>query len=626
MEKLLQHKHALFACGLVVLLLLSLCVELYGFNGGIMALDKADRVVTELGPEDLSLQNLERDETGHLLLGEGEPGFSVAAPMYIGRLCIATTPETPLMHVSFGDSEHYDVNHRMKEISVLRVMDEAENVDFLLSMDGDDWEISLGGIAVDNTLELNWLRIFAMVSISGTVLFFLVYRDLAGKKLHVSFLVIAIVFGVNLALVTPAWYGYDEGAHFVRAYQFAEFDLGLDDERENRWIEDVDDFFYYTGTANSPHNTYDERQAFMERYNDHEYPHSEHRATTAATYPFVPYFFAGIGILLARLVGFGFAASFYAGRIFNVLGYALVVFFAIKYAKMGKRLLFLLGLVPYALFSAGVYTADTLTVSFAILAIALYMNMLMAEDGSLNWRLPSLFALCVAAMAMCKLPYAPFCLLILSVPMKKFGGKKQAFLHWLLVFALVGGVSLATLLFGADKGIIQWYEPGMSVVGQVKFILTHIPTYIMIMFSHVRDFWTVYLSGSISEMGFTGTLHPVWTWLAVLTALALALLDREEGNKTLTALPKVACLFTAGISWALVLTALYVSFNIVAAPFIRGVQGRYFYPLLLPLLLLLKNSKFNLPIEKEKLNGLCIAVCVVLNIVAVTAVLGSYCM
>ena len=626
MEKRLQHKHALFACALVLLVLLSLCVELYGFNGGIMALDKADRVVTVLGPEDITLSNMEREESGTLTLGEGTPSFRVTGPKYIGRLCIATTPETPLMHVSVEAGDHYDVNHRMKEVSVLRVMDEAENVEFLLSMDGDDREIVLGDLSVDNTLELNWLRVFAMVSISGTVLFFLVYRDLAGKKLHVSFLVIAIVFGVNLALVTPAWYGYDEGAHFVRAYQFAQFDLGLDEERENHWIADVDDFFYYTGTANSPHNTYDERQAFMERYDATDYPVSEHRATTAATYPFVPYFFAGIGILLARLLGLGFVTTFYAGRIFNVLGYALVVFFAIKYAKMGKRLLFLLGLVPYALFSAGIYTADTLTVSFALLAMALYMNMLTAEDGSLNWRLPSLFALCVAAMAMCKLPYAPFCLLSLSVPMAKFGGKKQAILHWLLVFALVGGVSLATLLFGADKGIIQWYEPGMSVVGQVKFILTHIPTYIMIMLSHVRDFWTVYLSGSIAEMGFTGTLHPVWTWLAVLTALVLALFDREEGNKTLTALPKLDCLFTAAVSWALVLTALYVSFNLVAAPFIRGVQGRYFYPLLLPLLLLLKNSKFNLPIEKEKLNGLCILVCIVLNIAAVTAVLGGYCM
>lgn len=628
MKRRTEKKQRLLILGLIVILLCAFAVELYGFNGGIMALPSTERTTVELNTEDLLLTDLTVNEDGTFVITGENPSIQIASEIYIGKLCLETSEDTALMHVSVSNSDKvYDINHRMKEVSVLRVMDDADNVRFTFAMDDDEENvIAFSSLTVDNTLTVNWLRVFAMVSISGMVLFFVLFHELAVQKLHITFLILAIVFGVNLALATPAWYGFDEGAHFVRAYQFAQFDLGLDSEKEISWINDIDDFFYYTGTANAPHHTYDEREAFISRYATHEYGVEKHVETTAATYPFVPYFFAGVGILLARLIGLPFVYTFYAGRIFNVLGYALVCFFAIKYAKLGKRLLFFMALVPYALFSAGVYTADTLTVSFAILAVALYVNMLMSEDGELNWKAPSIFALCVAAMALCKLPYAPFCLLILSVPVAKFKTRKHAVLNWLLVFAIVGVVSVATLLFGAGKGIIQWYEPGMSIVGQVKFILTHIPQYIMIMVGHVVDYWKVYLGDSTTGMAFCGGMGAFWTILAVLVPVVLAITEREEGNRVLTALPRVACVITVVCSWALVLTALYVSFNIVAAPTIRGVQGRYFYPLLLPLLFLLKNNRFNLPIDETKRNVFCIVIVVALNIAAVAMVFSGYCM
>lgn len=628
LKRLKDKKQLLFILGLIVILLCSFAVELYGFNGGIMALASAERTVVPLGAEDLLLTDLALNEDGSFAVTGESPSIQIDSEQYIGKLCLETSKDTALMHVKISNSNKvYDINHRMKEVSVLRVMDDAENVQFAFTMDnqGDD-TISFASLAVDNTLTVNWLRVFAMVSIGGMILFFVLFHALAVQKLHISFLILAVVFGVNLALATPAWYGFDEGAHFVRAYQFAQFDLGLDSEKEISWVNDIDDFFYYTGRVNAPHYTYDEREAFISRYATHDYGVEKHIETTAATYPFVPYFFAGVGILLARLIGLPFVHTFYAGRIFNVLGYALVCFFAIKHAKLGKRLLFFMALVPYALFSAGVYTADTLTVSFTILAMALYLNMLVSEDRALDWKYPSMFALSVAAMALCKLPYAPFCLLILSVPMKKFKSNKQAVLNWVLVFAIVGFVSVATLLFGAGKGIIQWYEPGMSIVGQVKFILTHIPQYIMIMLGHVVNYWKVYLGDSTTGMAFCGGMGAFWTVLAVFVPIVLAVTEREEGNHALTALPKLACVVTVACSWALVLTALYVSFNVVAAPTIRGVQGRYFYPLLLPLLFLLKNNKLNLPIDETKWNVFCIGIVVALNIAAVAMVFGGYCM
>lgn len=196
----------------------------------------------------------------------------------------------------------------------------------------------------------------------------------------------------------------------------------------------------------------------------------------------------------------------------------------------------------------------------------------------------------------------------------------------MLVFGVVGLISLATLLFGADKGIIQWYQPGMSIVGQVKYILTHPFHYVKIIMDHVVINWKDYLFGSTWKMGYCGDVGMVWALLTTLVLAVVSALDYEPANGALTVLPKLACVAAIGCSWVLVMTALYVSYNVVGAESIAGVQGRYFYPLLIPMLLLLNNTKLGAGIKGEALNGGCCVFAAVLGIAAAVHVFTGFCM
>ena len=621
-----SRKRLIAVIALLILFVCSFGAEVIWFQRDVLALSREQRTVREVPFDSLELQDLEFGEDGWFVITGEAPGFRIHDG-YISKLLIGTNGETAPMHLTVSnDHKLYDVHNQMKGVSVLRVKEAASEVFFGLSVDSGDTRFTIDSIAVDNRLSVNWLRVFFMCSVCLLVWFFVCFRQTAVSKLHVSFLVLALTIGVNLALATPAWYGMDEGAHYIRAYQLANFNLGFDHEEKLNWINEMEDFFFYTGNLNSPHNTYDERQAFIRSYDTKEYGLQAYFPTTAATYPFVPYFFAGLGILLAKLAGMSFVHTFYAGRIFNVLGYALICFFAIRSAKIGKRLLFLTSLLPYALFSAGVYTADTLTVSFAVLAMALYGNMLTADDGTLDVKLPVGFGLCCAAMAMCKLPYAPLCLLILSVPVGKFRSCKHALKNFVLVFGVVGAICAATLLFGADKGIIQWYQPGMSITGQVKYILTHPFQYAWIMIGHVLENWKDYLFGATWKMGYCGDVGIGVAMATVLVLAAVTALDDEPENEAVTLLPKLACVAAVLCSWVLVLTALYVSYNVVGSQGIAGVQGRYFYPLLLPLLLLLKNTKLGAGLNKRYLNIACIVFAGCLGIAAAAYVFAGFCM
>ena len=620
-------KKIIAVSALLLMFVCSFALELIWFQKDIFALPEEERTVTEISFADLELRDLSFGEDGWFTVTGDSPAFRIRGDAYLSKVAIYTNGETCPMHICLSnDDKLYDVDSRIKGVSILRVKDTAENVWFEVSVDSGENKFTIDSIGVDNRLNLNWLRVFFMCSLCVIVWFFVCFYSTAVTKLHISFLVLALSIGINLALATPLWYGLDEHAHYVRAYQFANFNLGFDHEEELDWIDEMEEFFYQTGSVNSRHHNYDERQNFIRDYNTKQYGLREYFPTTAATYPFIPYFFAGLGIMLAKLVGMSFIHTFYAGRIFNVLGYALICFFAIRTAKIGKRLLFLMSLLPYALFSAGVYTADTLTISFAVLSIALFVNMLTAEDESLDWKLPLGFGLCCAMMAMCKQPYAPICVLILSVPVKKFRSMKHALKNFVLVFAVVGAISVGTLLFGTDKGIIQWYQPGMSVVGQVKYILLHPFHYAKIIVSHVALNWQDYLFGSTWKMGYCGDVNVLW---ALLTAFGLGLVtlfDYEADGDKLTMLPKLACVAAAVCSWVLVMTALYVSFNVVGAEYIAGVQGRYFYPLLLPLLLLLKNGKLRIPVNQAVFNGGCYVFAAGVGIAAAGYVFANFCM
>lgn len=627
MEKLKAKKIITAILAAILLLGISVAVELFCFNGGIIALDQFDRVQTRISFDALELRDMELTEDGVFHITGESPCFRISDEMYIGKLRIDPHSETEQMCITASNSDkEYNINFELKYTTILRVMEQSDGVTFYVSVNSGNTDFVLDAISVDNSLTLNWLRILTMFSVGLIILYFALFFDIAGRKLHVTYLILTLVIGINMALVIPVGHGYDEQAHFIRAYQFANFDLGFDNEREIGWIENADRFLTYTGTVNPQYNNYDERIELFRTYDSTEYPISEHRDTTAATYPFVPYFFAGLGILVAKLLGMPFVWTFYAGRIFNVLGCALICFFAIKQAKLGKRLLFLMALMPYALFSSSVYTADSLTICFAILAVSLYVNMLLADDGTLGYQKPVAFGLCVSLMAMCKLPYAAFCLLVLSVPMRKFTSKKQAWYNFILVFAVVGVISVLTLLFGAGKGIIQWYQPGMSIVGQVKFILTHPFHYVGTMFSHVLQNWQDYLAGSTVNLGYCAKLGGIWLVLAVAVVAGVAIFDWEEESAQLTVLSRLCCVGAILCSWALVLTALYVSYNVVGAEYIAGVQGRYFFPLILLLLLLLKNNRIKTSVDKSVLNLVCSGTSALLGIVAMTAILANYCM
>jgi uncharacterized membrane protein len=87
---------------------------------------------------------------------------------------------------------------------------------------------------------------------------------------------------------------------------------------------------------------------------------------------------------------------------------------------------------------------------------------------------------------------------------------------------------------------------------------------------------------------------------------------------------RAALLAVVLICALVIFLALYLSYTAPGAPLIKGVQGRYFIPLLPPALLLLSNRFRFLRVGSERLMTLAVAAAVVESPVALGAIVARY--
>lgn len=109
-----------------------------------------------------------------------------------------------------------------------------------------------------------------------------------------------------------------------------------------------------------------------------------------------------------------------------------------------------------------------------------------------------------------------------------------------------------------------------------------------------------YIQNPVGNLAYAGSLQQGIVFAGAVYVFIIALLDYREGEFYFCLKDKIALLIAVILSWGLTMTALYITFTPVGASDILGVQGRYFAPLLLPFLLIIRNDKVLNKINESK--------------------------
>ena len=88
-----------------------------------------------------------------------------------------------------------------------------------------------------------------------------------------------------------------------------------------------------------------------------------------------------VGIKLARALGMSYTWVYMAGRIGGLVFYCIMMFLAIRFTPVGKRIMLLISLMPEVLFLAVTYTYDSVVLACVMLGLALLFREMYKPEG-----------------------------------------------------------------------------------------------------------------------------------------------------------------------------------------------------------------------------------------------------
>ena len=334
------------------------------------------------------------------------------------------------------------------------------------------------------------------------------------------------------------------------------------------------------------------------------------------------YFPSVVAIALARLFHLGTYPMILLAKIFPFVLYLVACYYAIKIIPVGKRILLFLAALPMSLQQATGITYDNFTYMVLFLMLALVLKIY--YEG-INKKTGISLALLCMALSLCKGGvYTPMLFLLLCIPKEKMGNIKKKIIYILVT----GGLTLLLFLVSYSSLLMMYLKPtppvteqtaevkvmteeGNAIVSETEqesepvfimdqrygmsYCLKQPVDFIKLVMQTVVDKTEEYYRGVLGRI-IAWPAADVPAWSSFLFGIILLLSINRMGTEE-----KIDCRLKLGmfVTFALVAMAHFVIFSSETTKgmaYIWGIQGRYFIPLLLLLLLCIRN---NHAIEEE---------------------------
>lgn len=456
-------------------------------------------------------------------------------------------------------------------------------------------------IRINNSTTINSSRVLFFIILIIILITLIKFKDYFRKNLEKTFLIIASTTGILLILVSPkmVYTAWDDQIHLKRAYT-------LFSTKESNFSQALQILESQIEASSDNFQTIEEQQAFYKELNKIHRQTRDYKIQINNYSPkynqivYLPFY---LGFCIADFLNLNFTTGFMLAKLFNLLCYIVIIYYAIKIATSLKKLIFVIALLVSNLFLATQFSYDPTITASLILALSLFVKIL--EQKEINSKYLIAFILAVIWASLPKAVYCPVLLLLLFIPNNKFKTKKQALIiKGLVVFITLLLVSTFILPFflgsvgGDSRGgntnasaqlSLILHNPFRYCKTLIKFLIIYGPEQF---FGKNTLAGVAYLSPYI-EMGID--LIYIGSFIFLMYATFTSKIDKDIiTNK----IKFILLIMITGI-WLLVVTAMYLSFTEVGLNTINGVQSRYFIFALLPILLILMptTSKYK---EKEK--------------------------
>lgn len=410
-----------------------------------------------------------------------------------------------------------------------------------------------------------------------------------------AYLPVGLVMGVVFCLIIPVMQVPDEAGHIYTAYQASNAILGIGEGENTTVLMRADDYNKYFQTFGVDRMYMDGLyEDVFDGVKDASLVPTGNYPSSSQMYLYIP---STIGITIGRLINASTLLTFILGRLFNVLVFVGLTFYAIRRMPFAKPLIIIWSIIPTTLQQTSSISRDSIIFALCAVVIALTMHLMYSPEKNSFYKrkLITLIIFSLLLLPAKSFAYsfvALFPIMLVIPKLYKLFREKTSKIKPSHLIALVVGVICLIILLGlvlASK-VIGIMVPGMSLLRFAKLLIN---TAII-----QGDNYVFGLLGA--NLGWLDLIINKYFVLPFLICLIIGSFARNDMDKPLNIYVRAWMLIVFLITSLVSLLGMLSAWTPDAYNYIEGVQGRHFLAALILLFLPFHSNKLTIEPVVEK--------------------------
>ena len=509
-------------------------------------------------------------------------------------------------------------------------------------------------LGVLHTSDYFLSKSYIILSVAALLLLLLsgIYLNFTKFSIVKIYPVVMLIFGLGYMYVFPAMSAPDEIAHFISAYKISNKMLGKQAtvkdghviiRAQDLWIEDVDGEYTFDKSKSEEEKVLIPEEGSHGKiisskleetsykvfyaegnirgadnyisFSGQNYEKAQSLHAPVNTIPSV-YFLPATGITVARIMGLNSIYLVLFGRTANLILFILLGTLGIYFLPRFKEFIFLVSLLPTTIELAASYSYDAVMISSMIFFVS-YVFYLAHEKKDFDIKDLVIVSLIAGLVLPCKMVYFPMLLMLFSIPLYKFkfrgkvdGKIKKENIAFFLASAVVVLLSWVFAMYLVNRSTVvgystsntsslEWageesYTIGYLLHNKLKAVKLFYNTLLLQLEYYHKTMFGAYLGHADDVVGI-----PYIGFLVLNIGMIFSVFG-EAKEKQLLVKERVLTGISIFFVIFLVLLSMLIAWTPISSEFIEGVSGRYFIPVLLPLLMICRNNKIAIKDETKR--------------------------
>lgn len=436
----------------------------------------------------------------------------------------------------------------------------------------------------------------AVALISGLFIIAMYVLLFVYKKLKIEYiyLIAAIVLGIIYFILIPEGQTPDEFVHIETAYDVANVAFGYKHGSDIEMRKcDIDENVLSSDYRRGTYNEYVDQLL-----HDHSVTSKETQwlgDTPLNTNRYL-YYVSAFGMIIGRLLKWGTVPTYFLGAMFNYIVFVAVTFYAIKKIPFGKTMVLLFGILPMTMQQVTSYSYDCGILTLSVLMVAIALRVAYADDVKIK----DLVILGITTLLLASVKNGAYYFMVFLniIPLVRFRKNNKVYFRVIIGIIAAGTLTLLgpiirNAISSANggtlmNGYVGWAdEPGYTV----SYVLHNPVVLIEVCWNTFINSFEYYIytmfGGSLGWLNISISWWIVIVLMGTLLVSAMKKQDEETDIKPWTKwLFAIISVYSIGCTAA----AMLLDWTPLSYNHILGIQGRYFLPILMLLILIMRGN------------------------------------